>query len=90
MGDYIITARRKGDDWYIGGLTDNSPRDLKVDLRFLNPATRYKADIYADGVNAHRAGRDYRRSQMTVNNSSTLDLHLAPGGGFAIHITKLR
>lgn len=38
MGEYIVTARRKGNSWYVGGITDRTPRDIKVDLSFLAPA----------------------------------------------------
>ncbi len=30
MGEYIVTARRKGTDWYVGGITDWTPRDIEV------------------------------------------------------------
>ncbi len=85
MGEYIVTARRKGDTWYVGGITDRSPRDLTVDLSFLTPG-QHAATLFADGVNAHRAGRDYRRTELTLTPDQSLTLHLAPGGGFALRI----
>lgn len=85
MGEYIVTARRKGSVWYVGGITDKTPRDITVDLSFLTPGS-HKATLFADGVNAHRAGRDYRRSSLTLSPSSPLSIHLAPGGGFALRI----
>ncbi|MGM9862700.1 MAG: glycoside hydrolase family 97 C-terminal domain-containing protein, partial [Lepagella sp.] len=80
LGEYIVTARRKGNKWYIGGITDWTPRDLKIDLSFLPAGTRL--DLFTDGVNAHRNARDYRRRTLTAPN--TLKVHLAPGGGFAM------
>lgn len=85
MGDYIVTARRKGDVWYIGGITDASPRDLTIDLSLLAPGRR-QATLFADGRNAHRAGCDYRRTDLTIDPSQPLKLHLAPGGGFALRL----
>lgn len=85
MGEYIVTARRKGDIWYVGGITDRTPRDLTINLSFLSPG-EHKAEIFRDGVNAHRKGRDYKRVVQTVTPSTPLTLHLAPGGGFAIRI----
>ena len=84
IGDYVVTARRKGDTWYIGGMTDWTPRDMEVDLSFLAPGKTYTADIFYDGANAHRIGRDYRRTTKSLTSADKLKLHLAPGGGFAV------
>ena len=86
LGEYIVTARRKGDDWYIGGITNWTPRDLTVDLSPLNIKNSAKMKLFTDGVNAHRNGNDYRSETTDVAPSNTLKVHLAPGGGFAAHI----
>lgn len=86
MGQYIVTARRKGDTWYVGALNGLEPRDIEIDLSFLNPSASYTATSFSDGANAHRAGRDYRRSETPVSPASPLKVHLAPGGGFAARI----
>ena len=83
MGEYIVTARRKGDVWYIGGITDWTARDIEVDCSFLGDKA-YNATLFKDGVNAHRVGRDYKRE--SVKKDSKLKIHLAPGGGFALQI----
>lgn len=85
LGEYIITARRSGNTWYIGGITDWTPRDLTVDLSFLSGS--YKADLFKDGVNADRKASDYVHEQSTFNGGK-LNIHLAPGGGFALKLTK--
>lgn len=85
MGEYIVTARRKGDTWYIGGITNFTPRDLTVDLSFLTPG-EHAATLYSDGVNAHKAACDYRKRELTVSPQSELKMHLAPGGGFAMRV----
>ncbi len=86
LGEYIVTARRKGDEWYIGGITNWTPRDLTVDLSPLNIKNSAKMKLFTDGVNAHRNGNDYRSETTDVAPSNTLKVHLAPGGGFAAHI----
>ena len=85
MGDYVVTARRKGTTWYVGGITDTSARDIEIDLSFLQDGA-HKAVLFCDGVNAHRIGRDYKRVEMQVEKGKKLKLHLAPGGGFALKI----
>ena len=85
MGEYIVTARRKGDVWYIGGITDWTARDIEVDCSFLGDKA-YNATLFKDGVNAHRVGRVYKRESFSVKKDSKLKIHLAPGGGFALQI----
>lgn len=85
MGEYIVTARRKGSRWYVAGLTDWTPRELKVNLSFLGDGS-HEAILFRDGVNADRNARDYRRETLTVDASGDLDIQLAPGGGFAMII----
>jgi len=79
VGEYIVTARRKGNTWYIGGITNWTPRDLTVDISQLfsptgnsqsQPSLQLaQAVLYADGVNAHRKGSDYSvtRLNLTAN-----------------------
>ena len=85
MGEYILTARRSGKTWYIGGITDWTPRDVEADLSFLGGT--YDMTLFRDGVNADRKASDYRRETLRVDASRPLKLHLAPGGGFAAVLT---
>ncbi len=85
IGEYIVTARRKGNTWYVGGMTDWTERDLEVDLSFLGSKTA-PAILIKDGVNAHRIARDYKREEVQINPSDKLHIHLAPGGGFVLKV----
>ena len=88
VGRYITLARRKGKDWYIGGITNWDERTIEVDLSFL-PKGKYRATIFQDGENAHRKGTDYRKREVEVSSLESISVHLAPGGGFAIKLNKL-
>lgn len=88
IGEYIITLRQSGNTYYLGGLTDWTPRDLTINLSFLGKG-EYKATLFKDGMNADRAGRDYKKESINVNSSSVQTIHLAPGGGFAMKIEKV-
>ena len=83
VGEYIVTARRSGNKWYIGALTGSEARDITVDLSFIGEGDK-NVTIFKDGVNAHRLGTDYKIEN--INHTNILTLHLAPGGGFAIKI----
>ena len=84
MGEYIVTARRSGSTWYVGGITNREARDLTVDLSFLDGT--YNAELYKDGINADRKGADYRVERF--NTAGSKSIHLAPGGGFVVKLTK--
>ncbi|WP_221029024.1 glycoside hydrolase family 97 protein [Actomonas aquatica] len=81
VGHYAVIARRSGDTWFIGAMTDEEPRDIEVDLSFLG-AGDYTATILRDGVNAHQHAEDYRREERTVDATTTLKLQLSGGGGW--------
>ena len=85
-GEYIVTARRSGDTWYVGGITDWTARDVEVDLAPLGIEGAVEATLFRDGANADRKGSDYKRETIRTNLSEPLKVHLAPGGGFAVKV----
>ncbi|MDE5637484.1 MAG: glycoside hydrolase family 97 catalytic domain-containing protein, partial [Alistipes sp.] len=90
MGEYIVTARRSGDTWYVGGITDWTPRDITVDLTKLGIDGTVDATIFRDGVNADRKASDYVRENVRLDTTAPLEIHLAPGGGFTIELEAQR
>jgi len=88
VGRYVATARRKGDVWYVGALTDWDARTLTLDLSFITAAGYTKGLVYKDGANADRTARDYRREQVALPADGKVPVSLAPGGGWIIKITK--
>lgn len=87
IAEYIATARRSGDVWYVGAMTDWSARDLALDLSFLGDGD-FEMVVYRDGANADRAARDYVKETLPVPESRKMDIHMAPGGGFAAIIIR--
>ena len=87
LGEYIVTARRVGANWYIGGMTNWTARVLDLDLSFLN-SDHYDFTLFKDGVNADKNATDYKKERGVLNNQSTITIQLAPGGGFAIKLIK--
>lgn len=85
ISQYVLLARRNGNDWYIGAMTDWTPRDLEVDFSFL-PDGSFTLDAYQDGVNADRNASDYKKSTQQITRSTKLKIHLAPGGGYAARV----
>ncbi len=85
MSQYVLLARRNGSDWYVGAMTDWTPRDLEIDFSFL-PDGNFTLDSYEDGVNADRNASDYGKTTKQINRTTKMKIHLAPGGGFAARI----
>ena len=93
VGEYIVTARRKGEVWYVGGITNWTPRVLDVDVPRLIAATgkdiKYEVVLYADGDSADIRGSDYTVRHMQ-QFSGPLRVRLAPGGGFLARLVPAR
>ena len=90
LGEYIVTARRLGDAWYIAGQTNwEGQRELTIDFSFLTEGKSYQAHLLTDGVNAHHDAEDYRISTIKCNASTKQAIHMMPGGGFVIKIESL-
>ncbi len=87
VGEYVLVARQKGDEWYIGAMTNWISRDLVVDLSFLDGG-KYIIDIWQDGINAKKNGNDFKNQTDNIIKSDKLKIHLAPGGGWVARTYK--
>jgi len=88
IAQYVAVARRNGKDWYVGAMTNWSPRELEIDFSFL-PDRNFSLQAYQDGVNADRMGSDYKMTKTQVNRGTKLNVKLAPGGvGRADHAVE--
>lgn len=87
VGKYLAMARQKNDVWYVGALTNWDSRDMELDLSFLGEG-EYKAEIFEDGINADRVGKDYKRKVIPVPADRRLKIHMASGGGHVMRIWK--
>lgn len=87
IGKYITIARRSGDAWYVGALTNWDERDITLDLSFLGEGD-WTLDIFQDGPNAEKAARDYVHTTANVPAGRKITARLAPGGGWAAKITR--
>ena len=85
-GQYIVMAKRRGDKWFIGGITNDKQREVEVTLSFLPEGKELHMTSFVDGVNADRMAMDYRMEQRTVNRNTKLSIKMARNGGFAAAI----
>jgi len=85
-GSHILLARRNGNLWYLGGMTNWEAREFTVDLSFLEPGKSWSAEIFRDGINADRNAVDYKKSIQQLKSGEKLTVKMAPGGGWCARI----
>ena len=85
-GQYCVTAKRKGDKWFIGGITNNTERDMELSLDFLPNGKDCRMVSFSDGVNANIIAMDYLRQERMVGNTTVLNIHMARNGGWCASI----
>jgi alpha-glucosidase len=86
VGNYIVTARRKDQTWYLGGMNDWTARELDLKLGFLTAGKKYQAMIFSDH---QRAGDDpnlLQKQVIEVVTGQQLSIKMASGGGMAMVI----
>jgi alpha-glucosidase len=81
----VLIARKSGEEWYVGAMTDWSPRELTVDFSFLPPG-EHTMEFFQDGPNADRYGSDFEQGRKTISPDQKIRIRLAPGGGWAARI----
>jgi alpha-glucosidase len=93
IGDYITIVRKEknSDTWFLGSCTDENKRELEIELSFLDTDKKYRAEIYADGMDA-----DWKTNPQAieiyseiVDAQTVLNLKLAAGGGQAIKFSPI-
>ena len=81
VGEYVVTARRKGDKWFIGAITNNDGRTIEVNLDFLKDG-EHSFTSFEDGINADRQAMDYKKRTSKVNKDTKLSIKMVRNGGF--------
>lgn len=87
VGEYIAVARRSANTWYVGAMTDWSPREISLNIPVADDG-EYLVELFRDGVNADRAAQDYKREIVPLPADRKMTVKLAPGGGWAARIYK--
>ncbi len=85
VGEYIVIARQKGNEWYVAGLTNWDSRQIELDLSFLG-SDNFKVELFKDGINADKSARDYKRELLTIPSNKKMIVPVASGGGFVMKV----
>lgn len=91
IGDHVVFARkdRESNDWFLGGLTGDNPREITLDLSFLDPSKSYWLELYSDSDDAHWETNPYgfAVTRREISAGSPLTVRMAAGGGFAARLS---
>ena len=86
IAEYAVMAKQAADgSWYVGALNNWTERDITIDMKFLENRL-YEMTCYQDGANADKCASDFKVVTGRVPGNRKVDVHLAPGGGWAAHI----
>lgn len=83
LGQSVLVAKRNGDRWYIGGITNGNERTINVNFDFLPKDKNYTITYFEDGINANRQAMDYRKKETTIKSDDTMQIKMARNGGWA-------
>jgi alpha-glucosidase len=89
LGEYVIVARQRGEEWYVGAMTNHEGRNIEIDFAFLSDGVERMAEILRDNDESNTNAKAYTQEVVTVNNHSKLNFRLSPEGGLVIRIRDL-
>jgi alpha-glucosidase len=87
VGEYVIIARRKNNEWFVGAINNKTARQISVALNFLGDGD-WIADIYTDAQDVSKNPNHLNRQSQMVNKTDNLSINLAAGGGSVLHISR--
>lgn len=85
VGELAVIAKRKGENWFIGGITNSKEKTREVELNFdfLKKGKTYTMTYFEDGINAGRQAMDYRKKTIQVKAGDKMTVTMARNGGWA-------
>lgn len=87
-GEFVSIARKSGEDWFLGCITNNDSRTVTIPTSFLENGSNYKAIIYEDGGKNIKTRTKVKITEKKVHSLQNLSFDLKPSGGVAIHFIK--
>jgi alpha-glucosidase len=85
IGEYGVIARKKGDEWFIGGINGEHALTLDLNFSFVDPDKEYSAKIYSDDPAVNTRTR-VRIDSTIINSKTVYPVKLASNNGIAMHL----
>jgi alpha-glucosidase len=86
VGEYIVTAKRKGTTWFLGGMNAEKAHEVVLRTDFLDKGAHYQLTLIKDGVNAEVQAMDFKRLVQPIEPGDVIRLTMVPDGGFAARL----
>jgi alpha-glucosidase len=84
--EYLVIARKNGNNWYVGAMTNFTKRNLAIDVNFLDDRN-YTLTILSDGINADKHASDYIINKQTIKKGQKININMEKGGGWVAILT---
>jgi len=81
VGQYVVLARKSGNNWYLAAMTNWDARELTVDLSRIAKGN-FQLEEFVDGINADRNGNDYKKSGRNISTDGAFKIKMTTGGGW--------
>ena len=90
IGEFVVQARRSGDDWFVGAMTGLQARDITINTAdFLQKGRKYRVEIYNDDPMLNTRTK-VASTMQTLKAGKVLKLHLQPSGGAALRFVMVK
>ena len=83
VGEAVVVAKRKGDKWFLGGMTNDKSRTIDLNFDFLPQGKEFTLTSFEDGINADRQALDYKKKTLSINSNTKLSIKMERNGGWA-------
>ena len=85
--EHTVLARKNGDNWYLGAITDWNPKEFEIVFDFIDDG-QYQMEFIEDGINADTRAIDYMKRTRIITKGESIQIKLAPGGGWVARLIK--
>ena len=90
IGEYIVQARRTGNDWFVGAMNGLQARDITLNTAdFLQKGKKYRVEIYNDDLSLQTRTK-VSSTEMVIKAGKQLKLHLQASGGAALRFVPVK
>ena len=90
IGEYIVQARRTGNDWFVGAMNGLQARDVTLNTAdFLQKGKKYRVEIYNDDPSLQTRTK-VSSTEMVIKAGKQLKLHLQASGGAALRFVPVK
>jgi len=89
VGQYIVTAKRKGEAWFLGAMTNSNERKIVIETSFLPKGKAYELTLIKDGINADFQAMDFKKLTLKINSGDKINIDMVKDGGYAAHLVPV-